>query len=178
MISIPLAADTKGVRFSSAQLQGPSAKGHRIPPIRRGLSSWRLTCQFPLCPLHAEFEIVQTTVPPTRSWPSPWHDTPHILGQLDAGPLNDDLCSYNFRGNSTKFYLERIISMATFAVILGIIAALLVVLSLVGGLVVMVKGPEANKLYANKFMQYRVMFQAIAVVLFVIAALILKNSGN
>ncbi|GAB5390361.1 MAG: hypothetical protein Alpg2KO_33290 [Alphaproteobacteria bacterium] len=68
--------------------------------------------------------------------------------------------------------------MATFAVILGVIAALLVVVSLVGGLVVMVKGPEANKLYANKFMQYRVMFQGLAVVLFVIAMLLHKSANG
>ncbi len=49
------------------------------------------------------------------------------------------------------------------------IAMVLVLVSLVAGLVGMVKGGEFNKKYGNKLMQARVWMQGIALALFVIA---------
>lgn len=59
--------------------------------------------------------------------------------------------------------------MSNFFFILMAIAMVLVLVSLVAGLVGMVKGGEFNKKYGNKLMQARVWMQGIALALFVIA---------
>lgn len=58
--------------------------------------------------------------------------------------------------------------------LLVFIAMLLVVLSLVGGLVVMALGGKLNKSWSNRLMTFRVIFQAIAVVL--LMAFVMTNS--
>ncbi|MBI2234023.1 MAG: twin transmembrane helix small protein [Micavibrio aeruginosavorus] len=61
--------------------------------------------------------------------------------------------------------------MNSFFLALIIVALLAVVASLALGLFVMVKGGEVNKKYGNKLMQARIILQAIAIGLFVIAFL-------
>lgn len=61
--------------------------------------------------------------------------------------------------------------MSTFFLALIIVALLAVVASLALGLFAMAKGGEINKKYGNKLMQARIILQAIAIALFVIAFL-------
>lgn len=61
--------------------------------------------------------------------------------------------------------------MNSFFLVLIIVALLAVVASLALGLFVMVKGGEVNKKYGNKLMQARIILQAVAIALFVIAFL-------
>lgn len=61
--------------------------------------------------------------------------------------------------------------MNSFFLVLIIVALLAVVVSLALGLFVMIKGGEVNKKYGNKLMQARIILQAIAIALFVIAFL-------
>ncbi len=59
--------------------------------------------------------------------------------------------------------------MSQFFFILMALAMLLVLLSLIVGIVGMVKGGEFNKKYSNKMMRMRVTLQGLALALFVIA---------
>ena len=59
--------------------------------------------------------------------------------------------------------------MDVFVIVLLVLALLLTVGALVGGLVVMAVGGEVNARWSNKFMRYRVLFQGIAIALFLIA---------
>jgi nitrogen fixation-related uncharacterized protein len=59
--------------------------------------------------------------------------------------------------------------MSNFFFILMAVAMVLVLVSLVFGLVSMIKGGEFNKKYGNKLMQARVWMQGIALALFVLA---------
>lgn len=61
--------------------------------------------------------------------------------------------------------------MNSFFLVLIIVALLAIVASLALGLFVMVKGGEVNKKYGNKLMQARIILQAVAIALFVIAFL-------
>lgn len=61
--------------------------------------------------------------------------------------------------------------MSAFFLALIVVALLAVVASLALGLFVMIKGGEVNKKYGNKLMQARIILQAIAIGLFVIAFL-------
>lgn len=63
--------------------------------------------------------------------------------------------------------------MTTFITVLMLIAMALVLVSLVAGIVLMAKGGELNRLYANKAMQARVFLQGLALLLFVIAMLMM-----
>lgn len=58
--------------------------------------------------------------------------------------------------------------MDTLIIILLIVAVLLVVGALVGGLIAMARGGELGPKRSNMFMRYRVLFQGIAVLLVVI----------
>ena len=63
-----------------------------------------------------------------------------------------------------------------FFVILMIVAMILTLVSLLGGLFVMVKGGETNTKYGNKFMQWRVYMQGAAIACFVIAFLLMDKA--
>lgn len=66
--------------------------------------------------------------------------------------------------------------MQTLSLILVIVAALLVLGTLFAGLINMARGgPDAPR-RSNAFMRYRVLFQGIAIVIFLIA-LALRNAG-
>ena len=65
--------------------------------------------------------------------------------------------------------------MSTAFFIMTLIAVLGVVGSLAAGMLVMAKGGETDKKWANKLMQARILFQGAAVVLFVLALLTAKN---
>jgi hypothetical protein len=54
---------------------------------------------------------------------------------------------------------------------LMLVACALVVASLVMGILVMAKGGEVDKKYSNKLMQARVMFQGLALLLFMLAVM-------
>lgn len=64
--------------------------------------------------------------------------------------------------------------MSTIAVILLVLSLLLVLASLFGGLVSMVRGGPGAPQRSNKFMRLRVMFQFIAIVLFGLALALAK----
>ncbi|WP_420402716.1 twin transmembrane helix small protein [Nisaea sp.] len=59
--------------------------------------------------------------------------------------------------------------MSVFVIILMAIALLLVLGTLFGGLLSMVRGGPDGPRRSNRFMRYRVLFQLLAVVLFMIA---------
>ncbi|MES2729414.1 MAG: twin transmembrane helix small protein [Pseudomonadota bacterium] len=56
--------------------------------------------------------------------------------------------------------------MTPILVFLMILACFLVLLSLISGLVIMIKGGAVNEKYGNKLMQARVMMQGVALLLF------------
>lgn len=56
------------------------------------------------------------------------------------------------------------------------VALALVVVSLLAGLVVMARGGEVAKKYSNKLMQLRVVLQAIAVLIILIAVFLARGS--
>lgn len=61
--------------------------------------------------------------------------------------------------------------MANFFFILMILAMLAVLASLFVGLFAMARGGEFNAKYGNKLMRLRVLFQGVAVILFIAAVL-------
>ena len=66
--------------------------------------------------------------------------------------------------------------MNTLVFSLMILAMLLTVVALFGGLIVMAIGGEVNKKYGNKLMQARVWAQGIALALFALAVLLHQSS--
>jgi hypothetical protein len=64
--------------------------------------------------------------------------------------------------------------MNGFLISLMIIAGFLTILSLIMGVVAMIKGGEFNQKYGNKLMQMRVLFQGIA--LLILAFLMMSKS--
>jgi hypothetical protein len=65
--------------------------------------------------------------------------------------------------------------MNAFLFALLLIAMLLTVAALFGGLFVMARGGEFNRKYGNKLMQIRVIMQGIAIALFALVMLLAKN---
>ena len=63
----------------------------------------------------------------------------------------------------------NITSMSGFMFFLVIIAMLLTLFALFGGIISMVVGGDFNLRYGNKLMRYRVLMQAVALLLFAIA---------
>ena len=63
----------------------------------------------------------------------------------------------------------------TFVKILGITLLILVAVVLILGIGTLFKGGEASKKYSNKLMQYRVLFQFIAIIVLVCFAYFFKN---
>tara|TARA_B110001452_G_C15190096_1_gene413253 strand:+ start:176 stop:379 length:204 start_codon:yes stop_codon:yes gene_type:complete len=63
----------------------------------------------------------------------------------------------------------------TFVKILGIILLIVVAVVLILGIGTLFKGGETSKKYSNKLMQYRVLFQFIAIVVLVSFAYFFKN---
>ena len=63
----------------------------------------------------------------------------------------------------------------TFVKILGIIFLMVVAVVLVLGIGTLFKGGETSKKYSNKLMQFRVLFQFIAIIVLVSFAYFFKN---
>ncbi len=63
----------------------------------------------------------------------------------------------------------------TFVKILGIILLLIVAVVLILGIGTLFKGGETSKKYSNKLMQFRVLFQFIAIIVLVSFAYFFKN---
>ena len=63
----------------------------------------------------------------------------------------------------------------TFVKILGIVLLIVVAVVLILGIGTLFKGGEASKKYSNKLMQYRVLFQFIAIIVLVCFAYFFKN---
>ena len=63
----------------------------------------------------------------------------------------------------------------TLVKILGIMLLIVVAVVLVLGIGTLVKGGETSKKYSNKLMQYRVLFQLIAIIVLVCFAYFFKN---
>ena len=63
----------------------------------------------------------------------------------------------------------------TLVKILGIVLLLIVAVVLILGIGTMFKGGETSKKYSNKLMQYRVLFQFVAIIVLVIFAYFFKN---
>lgn len=66
--------------------------------------------------------------------------------------------------------------MGTFFLILMAVALAMVVASLLMGLLVMARGGATAKKYSNKFMQLRVVLQAVAILIILIAVFFLRGS--
>ena len=65
--------------------------------------------------------------------------------------------------------------VGTLVKILGIMLLVIVVIVLVLGIGTFFKGGEVSKKYSNKLMQFRVLFQFIAIIVLVCFAYIFKN---
>jgi hypothetical protein len=63
----------------------------------------------------------------------------------------------------------------TFVKILGVMLLLVVAVVLILGIGAFFKGGETNKKYSNKLMQFRVLFQFIAIIVLVCFAYFFKN---
>ena len=63
----------------------------------------------------------------------------------------------------------------TFVKILGIMLLIVVMVVLILGIGTLFKGGETSKKYSNKLMQYRVLFQFIAIIVLVCFAYFFKN---
>jgi hypothetical protein len=63
----------------------------------------------------------------------------------------------------------------TLVKILGIVLLIVVAVVLVLGIGTLFKGGETSKKYSNKLMQYRVLFQFIAIIVLVCFAYFIKN---
>ena len=63
----------------------------------------------------------------------------------------------------------------TLVKILGIVLLIIVAVVLVLGIGTLFKGGETSKKYSNKLMQYRVLFQFIAIIVLVFFAYFFKN---
>jgi len=63
----------------------------------------------------------------------------------------------------------------TFVKILGIMLLMVVAVVLILGIGTLFKGGETSKKYSNKLMQYRVLFQFIAIIALVSFAYFFKN---
>ena len=63
----------------------------------------------------------------------------------------------------------------TLVKILGIVLLIVVAVVLILGIGTLFKGGETSKKYSNKLMQYRVLFQFIAIIVLVIFAYFFKN---
>ena len=63
----------------------------------------------------------------------------------------------------------------TLVKILGIMLLIVVAIILVLGIGTLFKGGETSKKYSNKLMQYRVLFQLIAIIVLVCFAYFFKN---
>ena len=65
--------------------------------------------------------------------------------------------------------------MDTFIIILLLVAVVLVVGALVGGLIAMARGGKLGPQKSNMFMRYRILFKGIAILLVVILLAIAKD---
>jgi len=65
--------------------------------------------------------------------------------------------------------------MDTFIIILLLVAVVLVVGALVGGLIAMARGGKLGPQKSNMFMRYRILFQGIAILLVVILLAIARD---
>ena len=63
----------------------------------------------------------------------------------------------------------------TLVKILGIVLLMVVAVVLVLGIGTLFKGGETSKKYSNKLMQYRILFQFIAIIILVCFAYFFKN---
>jgi len=63
----------------------------------------------------------------------------------------------------------------TLVKILGIVLLIVVAVVLILGIGTLFKGGETSKKYSNKLMQYRVLFQLIAIIILVLFAYFFKN---
>ena len=63
----------------------------------------------------------------------------------------------------------------TLVKILGIVLLIIVAIVLILGIGTLFKGGETSKKYSNKLMQYRVLFQFIAIIVLVSFAYFFKN---
>ena len=63
----------------------------------------------------------------------------------------------------------------TLVKILGIVLLIIVAVVLVLGIGTLFKGGETSKKYSNKLMQYRVLFQLIAIIILICFAYFFKN---
>ena len=77
-------------------------------------------------------------------------------------------------GNDTKGYTEP---MSTTIQILMILAMGLTVAALGAGLTTLLRGGKYQIRWSNKFMRYRIAFQAIAIIIFVILVMFARGSG-
>ena len=63
----------------------------------------------------------------------------------------------------------------TLVKILGIMLLIVVAVVLILGIGTLLKGGKTSKKYSNKLMQYRVLFQLIAIIILVLFAYFFKN---
>tara|TARA_B100000767_G_C19578293_1_gene456183 strand:- start:500 stop:811 length:312 start_codon:yes stop_codon:yes gene_type:complete len=70
---------------------------------------------------------------------------------------------------------NKIMISGTLVKILGIILLIVVAVVLILGIGTLFKGGETSKKYSNKLMQYRVLFQFVAIIVLVCFAYFFKN---
>jgi hypothetical protein len=74
-----------------------------------------------------------------------------------------------------KIFYNTIMISGTFVKILGVVLLMVVAIVLLLGIGTLFKGGETSKKYSNKLMQFRVLFQFIAIIVLVSFAYFFKN---
>tara|TARA_B110000444_G_C18354477_1_gene373223 strand:- start:208 stop:462 length:255 start_codon:yes stop_codon:yes gene_type:complete len=80
------------------------------------------------------------------------------------------LCFFIF-----KIFYNTIMVSGTFVQILSIMLLIVVAVVMILGIGTLFKGGETSKKYSNKLMQFRVLFQFIAIIVLVCFAYFFKN---
>ena len=84
--------------------------------------------------------------------------------------MDDLLCFFIYK----LLYYKRMVT-GTLVKIIAIMLLILVTIVLVLGIGTLFKGGEASKKYSNKLMQYRVLFQFIAIIVLICFAYFFKD---
>ena len=74
-----------------------------------------------------------------------------------------------------KIHYSKIMISGTLVKIFGIVLLIIVAVVLILGIGTLFKGGETSKKYSNKLMQYRVLFQFVAIIVLVCFAYFFKN---
>ena len=93
-----------------------------------------------------------------------------IIVVVRQNVMDDLLCFFIYK----LLYYKNMIT-GTLVKIFGIMLLIVVAIILILGIGTLFKGGETSKKYSNKLMQYRVLFQLIAIIVLVCFAYFFKN---